>query len=125
MLLVGLMIVVFLAPVSAQAWGWKKCTDPNDVMNFLNAKAPYKQKITRAEITAVQKGSYTEFIVFYKSSGTATSVGKFGWKRSPNPGDVKNFLSGAGAYNRPVAKAKVVAVQKGNSTEYFIFYTKH
>jgi len=121
-LTIGLFICLSATPI--HAWGWKKATDPNDVMNFLNSKAPYKQKIKEAEITAVNKGAYLEFIVFYRPDQTAVSTGGWGWKKATDPTDVKNFLSGQGAYKRPVKEAKVVAVEKKSYTEDYVFYKR-
>jgi hypothetical protein len=123
-LLLIVMMAVSLAPVQAQTsgWGWKKATDPNDVINFLNGKAPYKQKITKAEISAVNKGTYLEFIVFYQAGGPASTAGPWGWKKATDPNDVKNFLNGEGAYKRPVKEAKVAGVWKKTYTEYYVFY---
>ena len=47
-------------------WGWKKATDPDDVMNFLNGKGAYSTPVKKAQICAVWKGSHIEFYVFYK-----------------------------------------------------------
>ncbi len=122
----ALAIGLFLCLSSTQvhAWGWKKATDPNDVMNFLNSKAPYKQKIKAAEITAVNKGAYIEFIVFYRPDNTPNMAGGWGYKKATDPDDVKDFLSGQGAYKRPVKEAKVVAVEKQTYTEYYVFYKR-
>ena len=106
-----------------KGWGWKKAMTPDDVMNFLNSKPPYTNNITEAEITAVNKGTYLEFIVFYRTDKTA-KTGGWGWKMATDPNDVKDFLSGQGAYNRPVKEAKVVAVDKKKYTEYYVFYRR-
>lgn len=117
-------LVFCLSAAQAHAWGWKKATDPDDVMNFLNSKAPYQQKIKEAEITAVNKGSYIEFIIFYRSDNTAKTAGGWGWKKATDPDDVKDFLGGQGAYNHPVKEAEVVAVEKKTYTEYYVFYKR-
>jgi len=119
-------IVLLAVPFSAQAadWGWKKATDPNDVMNFLNATAPYTQKITDAEITLTDNGQFLEFIIFYHSGNPLLSTGGWGWKKATDADDVKNFLSGLGAYQTPVKRAKVCAAWRKTYTEYYVFYKK-
>lgn len=106
------------------SWGWKRSTEPDDVMNFLNGTAPYTQPIIRAEITAVNKGSYIDFIVFYLAGENGDAAGGWGWKKATDPDDVMNFLSGTGAYDRPVASAEVVAVSMPTYTEFYVFYTR-
>lgn len=123
-LIAVVLMAVLVAPLLAQTsgWGWKMATDPDDVVNFLNSKAPYKQKITEAEITGVNKGAYLEFMVFYRTDGLVKKTGGWGWKKATTPDDVKNFLGGQGAYTHPVKAAKVVGVWKKTYTEYYVFY---
>jgi hypothetical protein len=123
-LALGIVLCLFLKPVHAQesSWGWKRATDPNDVMNFLNGKAPYNQKIKEAEITAVDKGSYIDYIVFYQSDKTNVSTGVWGWKKATDPNDVMNFLNGKAPYNQKIKEAEITAVDKGTYTEYIVFY---
>jgi hypothetical protein len=121
------LMAVLAAPVPGHSagWGWKRATDPDDVINFLNSKPPYKQKITEAEITAVNKGTYLDFIVFYRTAGLVKpTAGGWGWKKATDPDDVKNFLSGQGAYTQPVKVAKIAAVWEGTYTEYYVFYKR-
>jgi len=119
-------IVLLAVPFQAQAadWGWKKASDPTDVMNFLNAKAPYTQKIVEAEITLIDNGTSLEFIIFYHSGNALLPTGGWGWKKATDPTDVKNFLSGQGAYQTPVKKARVCAAWRRTYTEYYVFYKK-
>jgi hypothetical protein len=105
-------------------WGWKRATSPDDVMNFLNTTAPYTQIIKRADITAVDKGSYIDFIVFYQPGDSSDPHGGWGWKKSTEPNDVKDFLSGDGAYNQPVVSAEIAAIDKQAYTEFYVFYTR-
>ena len=120
----ALLICIFVSQANAQGsgWGWKMATDPNDVKNFLNSKAPYTQKIRSAEITAVNKGSHIEFIIFYRSGKATQKTGGWGWKKATDPNDVKDFLSGQGAYQEPVKEAKVVAMNMKTYTEYYVFF---
>ena len=105
-------------------WGWKRATSPDDVMNFLNTTPPYTQIIKRAEITAVDKDSYVDFIVFYQQGDSSDPHGGWGWKKSTEPDDVKDFLSGDGAYNQPVVSVEVAAINKQTFTEFYVFYTR-
>lgn len=105
-------------------WGWKRATDSDDVMNFLNTTPPYTQIITRAEITAVNMGSYLDFIIFYQTGSSDDPHGGWGWKKSTDPDDVKAFLSGEGTYNTPVASAEIVAVKQATYDEFYVFYTR-
>ncbi|WDP87083.1 MAG: hypothetical protein HUN05_19730 [Desulfobacter sp.] len=120
----ALLLAICLSTTQGYAWGWKKTTDPDDVMNFLNSKAPYHQTITEAEITAVNHGGYLEFLVFYCSTNTGKATGGWGWKKATDPNDIKNFLGGIGAYKHPVKEAKVVAVKKKTYTEFYVFYKR-
>jgi len=117
-------IILLAIPHQAQSanWGWKKASDPTDVMNFLNAKAPYTQKIVEAEITLIDNGTSLEFIIFYHSGNALLPAGGWGWKKATDPTDVKNFLSGQGAYQTPVKKARVCAAWRRTYTEYYVFY---
>lgn len=125
-LVLCLGLILLSVPFQAQAadWGWKKATDPTDVMNFLNAKAPYTQKIVDAEITLTDNGSFLEFIVFYHTGNALIPTGGWAWKKATDPDDVKNFLSGQGAYQTPVKKARVCAAWRKTYTEYYVFYIK-
>lgn len=105
-------------------WGWKRATTPDDVMNFLNTTEPYTQIIKRAEITAIDKGSYVDFIVFYQTGDSSDPHGGWGWKKSTEPDDVKDFLSGDGAYNQPVVSVEIAAIHKQTFTEFYVFYTR-
>src|SRR5215472_8207602 len=73
-------------------WGWKKSTDPDDVMNFLNGKSPYVAPVAEARVSAVWKGSYAEFYVFYVPGKRGQPAGGWGWKKSTDPADAMNFL---------------------------------
>ena len=53
-----------LRPTSG--WGWKKSTDPDDVMNFLNGKGAYKDPVKDARVTVMWRDTYEEFYIFYK-----------------------------------------------------------
>ncbi|MGB9005030.1 MAG: hypothetical protein WCB96_04825 [Candidatus Aminicenantales bacterium] len=123
-LVLGLGFILLSVPFQAQAagWGWKKATDPTDVMNFLNGTAPYTQKIIDAEITLTDNGKYLEFIIFYVPGNAMLQTGGWAWKKATDPDDVKNFLSGQGAYQAPVKKARVCAAWRNTYTEYYVFY---
>jgi hypothetical protein len=125
-LVLWLGFILLAVPFKAQSadWGWKKTTDPTDVMNFLNAKAPYTQKIVDAEITLTDNGTFLEFIVFYHTGNVLVPTGGWAWKKATDPDDVKNFLSGQGAYQAPVKKARVCAAWRKTYTEYYVFYIK-
>ncbi len=107
-----------------KGWGWKRATKQDDVMNFLNTTEPYTQIIKRADITAIDKGSYVDFIVFYQKGDSSDPHGGWGWKKSTEPDDVKDFLSGDGAYNKPVVSAEIAAIKKQAFTEFYVFYTR-
>ena len=119
-------VVLLAIPFQAQAadWGWKRASDPTDVMNFLNAKAPYTQKITEAEITLIDNGTTLDFIIFYHTGSPLVPTGGWAWKKATTEDDVKNFLSGSGAYQTPVKKARVCAAWRRTYTEYYVFYRK-
>ena len=110
------------APGAGAGWGWKRATDADDVINFLNKQPPYSHEIEQAEITAVDKGSYIDFIVFYRQGHS--DAGSWGWKKATDEDDVRGFLSGTGPYATPVANVKVVAVGKPSHSEYYVFYTR-
>ncbi len=123
-----IVVVIFVVtgceePSQETSWGWKRATAPDDVMNFLNKKPPYTQNIKRAEITAVNKGTYIDFIIFYQTGEDNNDIG-WGWKKSTNEDDVKAFLSGEGSYSQPIVLAEVVAVSMPTHTEFYIFYTR-
>lgn len=103
-------------------WGWKKSTDPNDVLNFLNGKAAYTTPVADARVSAVWKGSYAEFYVFYVPGKPGQPSGNWGWKESPDPADAMNFLNGQGGYTLPIKNAEIAAVQTPSSTQFYIFY---
>ena len=117
--LVVLVAVIALAASLSEAadWGWKKSTTPDDVMNFLNGKPPYQGAKNVAKITAANKGSFIEFIVFYQSGGTSG----WGWKKSTTPDDAMNFLNGKPPY-KPLKVAEVASVNTATGTQFYIFY---
>ncbi|WP_044398348.1 hypothetical protein [Lacinutrix sp. Hel_I_90] len=47
----------------------------------------------------------------------------WGWKRSPNPNDVMDFLNGEGAYSKPVKDARISVVWKDNYYDFIIHYS--
>lgn len=103
-------------------WAWKKSTDPADVQNFLNGTAPYLTPVADARISAVWKGNYAEFYVFYVPGKPGQPSGNWGWKKSEDPGDVADFLNGQGGYIQPVKNAEIAALQTPSSTDFYAFY---
>jgi hypothetical protein len=122
--LVLLLTVLLMASlsISAQEWGWKKATTPDDVNNFLNGTGAYKRAIAEAKICAVNKGEYLEFYVFYR--GFVEAPGKWGWKKATTPDDAYNFINGKAPYTAPVKKAEICSVNKGTYLEFYVFYQK-
>ncbi len=118
--------VFFTIAANAQElnWGWKLATDPDDVINFLNGRPPYRHKIKDAEITAANRGSHIEFFIFYRSDRMTDPTGGWGWKLANNIDDVKNFMRGEGNYGKPPGQAKIVAVRRNAYTDFYIFYKK-
>ncbi|MFX1295273.1 MAG: C25 family cysteine peptidase [Promethearchaeota archaeon] len=108
---------------SIHYWGWKKSTDPDDVINFLNSSEAYQNPVKDAKVCAILKNNYIEFYIFYQR-GTPSQPNKYGWKKSTDPNDVINFLNGSGAYQNPVKDAKICAVWKGNYAEFYVFYQR-
>ncbi|MGB7539433.1 MAG: hypothetical protein WBM17_12915 [Anaerolineales bacterium] len=104
-------------------WGWKKATDPDDVMNFLNGTGAYGNPVKAARICAVSRPAWNEFFAFYQS-GTARTKGGWGWKLATDPDDVMKFINGTGPYRAPVKDALICAVSKGSHDEYYVFYRK-
>jgi len=105
-------------------WGWKLATDPDDVMNFLNGQGAYKHLVTTARIAAMKKDGYFEFYVFYQRSMTGEPISNWGWKLATDPDDVKDFLSGQGAYSQPVKGSEICAIWKDDHTEFYIFHNE-
>jgi len=108
-------------------WGWKKSTSPDDVLDFINSRGAYRQAVTDFEITAGDKGNYTEFIVFYKTAGRlqAEQPAAWGWKKALNLEDAHGFLNGREPYRQKINSAKMAAAHKNTHTEYYIFYRRH
>lgn len=103
-------------------WGWKKATDPDDVQNFLNGKGSYATPVADARVSAVWRGSYAEFYVFYVPGKPGQPSGDWGWKKATDPGDAVNFLNGQGGYPQAPKNAEIAAVQSASSTDFYIFY---
>ncbi len=122
-----IVVVIFVVtgceePSQETSWGWKRATAPDDVMNFLNKKPPYTQNIKRAEITAVNKGAYIDFIAFYQSDQNGDEIESWGWKRATAPDDVMNFLNKKPPYTQNIKRAEITAVNKGAYIDFIIFY---
>jgi hypothetical protein len=49
----------------------------------------------------------------------------WGWKRSPNPDDVMNFLNGDGAYSDPVKDARISVVWKDSYYDFIVYYYRN
>jgi hypothetical protein len=52
--------------IQVQNWGWKKSTDPDDVMDFLNGDGPYSDPVDDAIICSIWKDTYPEYYIFYR-----------------------------------------------------------
>jgi hypothetical protein len=112
------LLLLVAGGAGAAGWSWKKATTPEDVMNFLNGTPPYKGAHDVVKVTATNKGSHIEFIVFYQTGGTAG----WGWKRAPTADDAMNFLSGKPPY-KPLKAAEVASANSAaGTTEFYIFY---
>jgi hypothetical protein len=48
-------------------------------------------------------------------------MANYGWKKSTDPDDVANFLSGRPPYT-PIRNAKVTSVLRNDNLEFYIFY---
>jgi len=103
-------------------WGWKAATTPDDVKDFLNGTGGYPRSVSDFRVCGVWTGTYTEFFVFYRYGTPVPAPGSWGWKLATSPDDVLSFLNGTGAYHRPVSRAAIATVQKGQHTEFFTFY---
>jgi hypothetical protein len=105
-------------------WGWKKSTDPDDVINFLNAQGGYINPVSDSRVCLIWKGACPEFYVFYNSSKQKLAS-KWGWKKSIDPDDVLKFLNGSSVYAHPVTTARIAATKKSTYSEYYVFYQKN
>lgn len=47
------------------SWGWKKATDPDDALSFLNGTGAYCQPVKEAKLASVRQGDQPEFYIFY------------------------------------------------------------
>jgi hypothetical protein len=103
-------------------WGWKKATDPDDVVHFLSGTGPYKQAASHARITATWNGAFLEFYVFYQDPLPGEAPRTWGWKKVTDPDDVMAFLNGTGPYKSPVADAKICLVWRDTYLEFYVFY---
>lgn len=118
-------VLVFLAPaVNLYGWGWKRASDPGDVMNFLNGTGAYKYPVKNVKISATYENGRVDFIVYYERQSFQQPKGKWGWKRSETPNDVLNFINGTGAYQYPVKEAIISAVWKDNHMDFYVFYIR-
>ncbi len=121
---VGLILCVVIGVIACVpgSWGWKKATDPDDVMKFMNGQAPYTAPVKDARITLVWKETYPEYHVFYQAGTAGQSAGNWGWKLATDVDDVHNFINGKGAYQHPVKDARISLMWKGNHPEFYVFY---
>ncbi|MEA2600088.1 MAG: hypothetical protein QOF89_1080 [Acidobacteriota bacterium] len=112
------LLLLAAGGAGAAGWGWKLATTPDDVMNFLNGTPPYKGAHNVVKITATNKGSNVEFIVFYQAGGTKG----WGWKRATTTDDALNFLNAKPPY-KPLKTAAVASANSAaGTTEFYIFY---
>jgi hypothetical protein len=102
-------------------WVWKKATDPDDVMNFLNGKGTYGHAVKAARICSISHSSWVEFFVFYQS-GTARTKAGWGWKLATDADDVINFINGTGAYHSPLKDAWICSVTNVGHDGFYVFY---
>lgn len=131
-ILITAICFLYLAAIPAtgwsSGWGWKKATDPDDVLNFINGQSGYKQPVKTFEVAAAAKEHYTEFIVFYQFYDVGEIQKKhlaaWGWKKALNLEDALAFLNGRGKYLQTVGSVKIVSVQEDTGTEYFVFYRR-
>lgn len=66
-LILVVMMAVFVVPLPAQTsgWGWKKASDPDDVINFLGGQGAYTHPVKASKVVGVWKKTSTEYYVFY------------------------------------------------------------
>ena len=104
-------------------WGWKKATDPDDAMSFLNGTGAYGHPVEEARIGAFWTGGHREFYIFYRRGDASTRAG-WGWKLATDPHDVHNFLNGAEGYSQPVGDAQICAMWRDGHREFYVFYRR-
>ncbi len=109
-------LYVFYRGTSADAsWGWKRATDIDDMLNFLNGAGTYGQP-REGTIGGLSPG---EILMFYRGGLAATS--DWGWKLATTTEDAHAFLNGTGAYDQPVDDAKIFGATGGG---FYIFYRR-
>ena len=118
---IPIVIELDLEPV-AKTWGWKLATSPDDALDFLNGTGAYEQPVSTARICALWKDDHSEFYIFYRRDAQPTPAKSWGWKLATDPDDVRDFLSGAGAYAQPVKYAQIAAFWRENHAEFYVFY---
>ncbi len=105
-------------------WGWKRSTDPSDVMRFLNGQEPYRHPVTTARIAELSTGAHDDFYVFYRQSTLGGAIGNWAWKRSTDPDDALRFVNGVDPYGDPVGGFELGAMQRGAWVDFHVFYNK-
>jgi hypothetical protein len=106
-----------------RGWGWKKATDPDDAMRFLNGTGAYGHPVEEARIGAFWTGGHREIYVFYRRGNASTRAG-WGWKLATDPQDVHHFLNGSEGYSQPVGDAQICAMWRGSHREFYVFYRR-
>ncbi|MBP1468716.1 hypothetical protein EYB53_023580 [Candidatus Chloroploca sp. M-50] len=62
-------LVFYRREVSGQApggWGWKKATNTDDVVHFLNGEGAYDDTLMAVHLAGTQRPAYREYYVFYQ-----------------------------------------------------------
>jgi len=57
-------------------WAWKRATDPDDALQFINGSGPYSDPVRGYEISATQRTSYLDSYIFYNKGSVI-------WLQSP------------------------------------------
>ena len=119
---IPVLIEVDLIPGEESTWAWKLATSQDDALNFLNGTAAYEFSVSEARICAIWKGDHPEYYLFYRREKPLEPSASWGWKLATDPDDVRDFLSGSGAYTHPVKNAQIAAFWRESYCEFYIFY---
>lgn len=122
----SLEFFIFYAAASSNApgrWGWKKSSDPDDVLNFLNGTGAYQHAVSTARVVGAGTVSPV-FYVFYQREAVGGALANWGWKKlsTAHIDDAQHFVNGEAPSTDPVPDFEISEAVASGTPQIFTFY---